>query len=128
MKKIIYSNLAPEPIGPYSQAIEINRQLFLSGQIALKNGELKNSSIEEETRQVLENLEVILNEADYKKSDIVKVSIFLTDLNNFQKINTIYADFLEKNKPARETVQVSALPLGANIEISLIAVKEKASN
>ena len=121
--KTIYTKDAPEPVGPYSQAVELNNQLFLSGQIGLKNGELQNQNIETETKQVLENLKTILEEAGYQKNDILKVSIFLTDLNNFKIVNQIYEEFLEGHKPARETVEVSNLPLGAQIEISLIAGK-----
>jgi len=121
--KIIYTKNAPEPVGPYSQGVEKNNMIFFSGQIGLKNGELQNSNIETETKQVLENLNTLLKETNLEKKNILKASIFLTNLDNFQIVNKIYEDFLEGHKPARETVEVSKLPLGAKIEISLIAMR-----
>ncbi len=121
--KIIYTKNAPEPVGPYSQAVENNGTYYFSGQIALKEGKLQNENIEIETKQVLKNIEAVLGEAKLKKTDIMKVSIFMTDLSDFQKVNEIYENFLNGHKPARETTGIQALPLGAKIEISLIAKK-----
>lgn len=126
MKKIETKN-APIPIGPYSQAIEANGFIFFSGQIALDlNNNLINKDIQKETFQILRNIEAILNDNQLKKEDIVKTSIFLTDINDFEKVNKIYETFLGKHKPARSTVAVLALPLNAKIEIEVIAQKEKA--
>ena len=125
--KTVYTKNAPEPIGPYSQAVLADNILFVSGQIALKDGELQNESIETETKQVLCNLEAILKQASFSVEDIAKVTIYLTDIQLFSKVNKIYEEFLKGHKPARETVEVSALPLGAKIEISLIAVKNNST-
>ncbi|TDL99153.1 MAG: reactive intermediate/imine deaminase [Flavobacteriaceae bacterium] len=125
MKKAIETTLAPAAIGPYSQAVLVGNLLFVSGQIPLdpKTGELKNG-IENQTLQVLENLKNILFSADFDFSHVVKTSIFLTDLNDFQTVNELYQKAFSDPFPARETVQVSALPKGASIEISLIAQKD----
>ena len=123
-KKIILSAEAPAPIGPYSQAVLIGNTLYCSGQIALDgNGQMHNDSIETETKQVMKNVGEVLKAAGLDYSHIVKTSIFITDMNDFAKINGIYARFFNTDFPARETVQVSALPKGANVEISVIAVK-----
>lgn len=123
-KKIILSAEAPAPIGPYSQAVLIGNTLYCSGQIALDgNGQMHNDSIEMETEQVMKNVGEVLKAAGLDYSHIVKTSIFITDMNDFAKINGIYARFFNTDFPARETVQVSALPKGANVEISVIAVK-----
>jgi 2-iminobutanoate/2-iminopropanoate deaminase len=123
-KKIILSAEAPAPIGPYSQAVLIGNTLYCSGQIALDgNGQMHNDSIEMETEQVMKNVGEVLKAAGLDYSHIVKTSIFITDMNDFAKINGIYARFFKTDFPARETVQVSALPKGANVEISVIAVK-----
>ncbi len=123
-KKIILSAEAPAPIGPYSQAVLIGNTLYCSGQIALDgNGQMHNDSIETETEQVMKNVGEVLKAAGLDYSHIVKTSIFITDMNDFAKINGIYARFFKTDFPARETVQVSALPKGANVEISVIAVK-----
>jgi 2-iminobutanoate/2-iminopropanoate deaminase len=125
MKKIIQIPGAPAPIGPYSQAILVNDTLYVSGQIPLNpnTGELINDSIENSCKQVLENIGKLLNEAEMNYSDIVKCSIFLKDLSDFAKVNAIYATYFNENPPARETVQVSKLPMDVSIEISCIAVK-----
>lgn len=116
---------APAPVGPYSQAILIDRQLYVSGQIPLnpETGQLETATIEEATTRVLQNIEALLQEAGYSKDDVVKVSIFMKNLEEFQAMNTIYAHFFTGVAPARETVQVSRLPLDVNIEISCIAYK-----
>lgn len=125
MKKIIQIPGAPAPIGPYSQAILKNETLYVSGQIPLnpKTGELIISDIESSCKQVLENIGALLNEAGMNFSDVVKCSIFLKDLNDFTKVNGIYATYFNENPPARETVQVSRLPMDVPIEISCIAQK-----
>lgn len=124
-KKIIYTKNAPEPIGPYSQAVLAGNTLYCSGMIALDalTGELQQDSIEQETRKVMENIGQLLQAADMNYTHIVKSSIFITDMQLFPRINEVYGSFFRENPPARETVQVSKLPKGANIEISIIAVK-----
>jgi 2-iminobutanoate/2-iminopropanoate deaminase len=124
-KKVIYSDNAPEPIGPYSQAIQAGNMLFVSGQIALQKSTatLVSSSIEEETDQVLLNIKDILDAAGFEFSDVVKCSIFLKSMSDFPKVNERYALYFKQNPPARETVEVSALPKNVNVEISCIAVK-----
>jgi 2-iminobutanoate/2-iminopropanoate deaminase len=123
--KIIYTDQAPKPIGPYSQAVMRGNALFVSGQIAFipSTGELDTSSIENETKQVMENIRAIVEAAGLKMSDVVKCSIFLIDMNNFSRVNEVYAKYFIENPPARETVQVSALPKKVNVEISVIAIK-----
>lgn len=122
-KKIIYTENAPEPIGPYSQAIRYNDTVYVSGQIALdpKSGELINGSLEIETRQVLKNLEAILSASGSSINNVIKCSIFITDMASFGEINTIYGEYFTANPPARETVEVSGLPKGVRVEISCIA-------
>lgn len=123
--KIIFTEKAPKPIGPYSQAVMRGNALFVSGQVAFipSTGELDTSSIENETKQVMENIKTIVEEAGMKMSDIVKSSIFLIDMNDFVRMNEVYAKYFPTNPPARETVQVSALPKKVNVEISVIAIK-----
>ncbi|GAB4127271.1 MAG: RidA family protein [Raineya sp.] len=122
MKKAILSQQTPAPIGPYSQAILAGNMLFVSGQIALKEGQMIQSSIVEETQQVMKNLGAILEAAGMNFSNIVKTTIFLKDLNNFQTINEVYASYFSEAPPARETVEVSRLPKDANVEISCVAI------
>jgi len=124
-KPVVYSPQAPEPIGPYSQAIQAGNMLFLSGQIAIdrQSGNLITENIEAETRQVMYNLGEVLKAGGMDFSNVVKCSIFLKDMNNFPKVNSIYGDFFQTNPPARETVEVSRLPKDVNVEISCIAVK-----
>ena len=124
-KSVVYSDPAPEPIGPYSQAIQAGNMLFISGQIAIErsSGNIISSDIESETRQVMVNLEKILKAAGFDFSNVVKSSIFLKDMNNFPKVNAIYGEYFKTNPPARETVEVSRLPKDVNVEISCIAVK-----
>ena len=126
MKKVINSKNAPEPVGPYNQAILIDGTLYLSGQIALdpKSMKMDNSSIERETIRVLNNIEAVLKEANYDFNDIIKTTIFLTNMEDFNVVNEIYGKRFEKEfAPARETVEVSGLPKNAKIEISVIARK-----
>lgn len=122
MKKVVLSEQAPAPIGPYSQAILAGNMLFVSGQIALKAGQMIQNSIEEETHQVMKNLGAVLEAAGLNFSHIVKTTIFVKDLNNFQAINEVYGSYFTENPPARETVEVSRLPKDANVEISCIAI------
>jgi len=120
-KKIIFTQKANLPIGPYSQAVFANGFLFISGQIA--GDKVGIGSIEEETNAVLENLKQILSASEMDFSHVVKSSIFLKDLNDFAKVNEIYSSFFKENPPARETVEVSRLPKDARVEISCIAFK-----
>lgn len=124
-KTIISTSNAPAPIGPYSQAVLTGNILFISGQICLDpaTGNLKNKDIQEETHQVMHNLKAILTEAGMDFNDVVKTSIFITDMHQFGEINAVYGKYFENEFPARETVQVSALPKFVNVEISMIAVK-----
>ena len=125
-KKIINTKNAPAPIGPYNQAILADNTLFISGQIPLDvaTGTMKNKDIKEETHQVMLNLKAILQEAGMNFSDVVKTTIFIMDMKQFGEINEIYGSYFEGDYPARETVQVAALPKSANVEISMIAVKK----
>ena len=125
MKKIINTDKSPAPIGPYNQAILKNNMLFISGQIALDpvSMKLKNQTIEEETNQVMLNLKHILKEANMDFDNVVKTSIFLSDMNIFNKVNDIYGKYITKeNEPARETIAVKMLPMNVNVEISMIAI------
>ncbi len=123
-KKIIFTPNAPKPIGPYSQAVLIGNTLYCSGQIALDTqGNLLNDSIETETRQAMHNISEVLTAAGMDFSHIVKTTIFLTDMNDFAKVNAEYAKSFKDQFPARETVQVSALPKASHVEISVTAVK-----
>ncbi len=123
-KKIIFTPNAPAPIGPYSQAVLVNNTLYCSGQIALTSeGTLDTSSIENETKQIMANINEVLKTSGMNFGNIVKTSIFLTDMNDFATVNETYSKFFDKDFPARETVQVSALPKGVHVEISVIAVK-----
>lgn len=125
MKKIVNTSNAPAPIGPYSQAVIVNGMLFASGQIAINpaTGDLVTGDIKTETKQVMENIRGILSAAGLGFSNIVKTSIFLSDMNNFASVNEIYGGYFSDNFPARETVQVSRLPKDVNVEISVIAVQ-----
>lgn len=128
-KQIINTSEAPAPIGPYNQAILAGDTLYISGQICLDpiTGELKNKDIQEETHKVMQNLKVILQHAGMNFSHVVKTTIFITDMNKFGEVNQVYGKYFETGVsarfPARETVQVSALPKFVNVEISMIAVK-----
>lgn len=126
MKKIIETSKAPAPVGPYNQAIEVHGLVFVSGQIALdpESGELITSSIQDETNKVFSNIIAILKEADLTLENVVKCTVFVSDIHQYGAINTVYSQyFQEESAPARELVQVSALPKGVNIEISVIAAR-----
>ncbi|MET0759197.1 MAG: RidA family protein [Flavobacterium sp.] len=126
MKKIIFTDKAPAPIGPYNQAVLVGNALYTSGQIAINpaTGTLVLDTIEKETKQVMENLKAVLEAAEMTFDDVVKTSIFIMDMNDFGKINTVYGSYFnEKTAPARETVQVACLPKNVNIEITMIAIK-----
>ena len=124
MKKIVKTHKAPAPVGPYNQAIIHNDTLYASGQIAINpaTGDLVTDNIEAETRQVMENIRAILEEAGLSFADVVKCSIFVSDINNFGRINEVYASYFdEATAPARELVEVANLPKLVNVEISVIA-------
>jgi 2-iminobutanoate/2-iminopropanoate deaminase len=125
MKRIITTSKAPVPIGPYNQAVLTGNTLYTSGQIALhpETGELVNATIEQETKQVIENLKAVLFEAGMTFENVVKTSIFISDMENFSRINAVYATYFnEETAPARETVEVANLPKYVNVEISMIAI------
>jgi 2-iminobutanoate/2-iminopropanoate deaminase len=126
MKKIISTSEAPGAIGPYSQAARSGRLLFCSGQIPLdpKTGELVQGDIAAQTRRVLDNIAAILRAEGLTFDHVVKTTIFLTNLGDFQTVNEIYGSYFKQDPPARSTVQVSALPKGANVEIEVIAAAE----
>jgi 2-iminobutanoate/2-iminopropanoate deaminase len=123
--KTISTEEAPKAIGPYSQAIEYEKLIFLSGQIPLnpKTGSIDSSSIEDQTMQVMKNLQAVLKASGSDFSNVLRCTVFLTDLEEFQSFNKVYAAFFEANPPARSTVQVAKLPRNAKIEIDAIAVK-----
>ncbi|MCF8323293.1 MAG: RidA family protein [Flavobacterium sp.] len=126
MKKIIFTENAPAPIGPYNQAVLKGDTLYTSGQIAInqKTGELVTASIEAETEQVMKNLKAVLEAAEMTFENVVKATIFIMNMNDFGTINSIYGSYFnEKTAPARETVQVAGLPKNVNIEISMIAIR-----
>ncbi len=125
MKKVILSSKAPAPIGPYSQAIEANGTLYVSGQIPIDpaTGEVVAGGIEPQAKQVMQSLKAILEEAGYTFDQVVKTTILLDDLGNFAKVNEIYGSYFGEGAPARETYQVAKLPKGVAMEISCIAVK-----
>src|SRR6185436_9528144 len=125
MKKIITTASAPAPIGPYSQAVLVNNTLYISGQIALipGTGNLETINMVKETNQVMHNLMNILKEAGMDFSNVVKTTIFLTDMSDFATVNEVYGSYFSSDFPARETVQVSALPRNVHVEISMIAAK-----
>ena len=126
MKKIIYTDKAPAPIGPYNQAVLVGNTLYTSGQIALDpiSMELVMETIEIETTQVMNNMKAVLEAAEMDFSNVVKSTIFISDMNDFARINSIYASYFEEEfAPARETVQVAKLPKNVNVEISMIAIK-----
>jgi 2-iminobutanoate/2-iminopropanoate deaminase len=124
-KRVINTKSAPAPIGPYNQGIVVNGTLYISGQICIdpQTGALKNRDIQDETHQVMQNLKCILSEAGMGFNNVVKTTIFITDMNQFSEINEVYGKYFSGDFPARETVQVSALPKFVNVEISMIAVK-----
>ncbi|WP_417619933.1 RidA family protein [Oceanihabitans sediminis] len=126
MKKIITTKNTPAPIGPYNQAVLAGNTLYTSGQIALhpETGELVLADIKTETKQVMENLKAVLAAADMTFENVIKTSIFISDMNNFSQINEVYGEYFEDSSaPARETVEVANLPKFVNVEISCIAIK-----
>ena len=126
MKSIISTTKAPAPIGPYNQAVLSGNTLYTSGQIAIdaETGELVLDSIEAETNKVMENMKAVLEAAEMTFENVVKSSIFISDMNNFSEINKVYAQYFdEETAPARETVEVANLPKFVNVEISMIAIK-----
>ncbi len=126
MKKIIFTDKAPAPIGPYNQAIMVGNTLYTSGQIAIDpaTGELVLDSIEQETKQVMENMKAVLEAVDMTFENVIKTTIFIMNMGDFAKINAVYGTYFdEKTAPARETVQVACLPKNVNIEISMLAIK-----
>lgn len=124
MKKIVNTSNAPAPIGPYNQAVKVGRTLYTSGQIAINpiTNELVMDTIENETRMVMENLKAVLEAANMNFTNVIKCTIFISDMNNFGKINEVYGSYFTSDFPARETVQVACLPKNVNVEISAIAV------
>ena len=125
-REVVSTEKAPRAIGPYEQAIKINGFLFTSGQIALDpaTGKLIEGDISAQTRRVLENLKAVLEAGGGSLDQVVKATVYLTDLSNFSKMNEIYAEYLGHVKPARSTVGVATLPLGASVEIDLVAIAE----
>ncbi|WP_329804801.1 RidA family protein [Flavobacterium facile] len=126
MKKIIFTEKAPAPIGPYNQAVLVGNTLYTSGQIAINpaTNELVLDNIEDETKLVMENLKAVLEAAEMTFENVVKVSIFISDMGNFANINAVYGSYFnEATAPARETVQVACLPKNVNVEISAVAIK-----
>lgn len=122
-KKLIYTEKAPKPIGPYSQAVQVGDFIFLSGQIPIdpSTGEMIKGNIRQETRQILENLKAILESQGLGMENVVKVTIFLKDLENFNLVNDVYGSYFSTSPPARSTVEVSRLPKDSNLEIEAIA-------
>ena len=124
-KKVIQTDQAPAPIGPYNQAVAAGGFLFISGQICIKpdTGEMNNSDIQAETHQVMHNLKAVLQEAGIDFSNVVKTTIFLSDMTLFSEVNEIYGKYFEGDFPARETVAVKGLPKNVNVEISVVAAR-----
>jgi 2-iminobutanoate/2-iminopropanoate deaminase len=125
MKEVINTSNAPAPIGPYSQAIAAGNFVFVSGQIPMdpSTGEIISENIKAETKKVMENIQAILTESGLTFGNIVKTSIFLTDMQSFAQVNEVYGTYFTNQFPARETIQVAALPKNVNVEISVIAIK-----
>jgi 2-iminobutanoate/2-iminopropanoate deaminase len=123
VKKIINTNEAPAPIGPYSQAVQVGELLFISGQVAINpaSGNVETKEVNEEIVQVMKNLSAILHEAQMDFNNVIKTTIFLSDMAHFATVNEIYASYFTGDHPARETVAVKGLPKNANVEISMIA-------
>ncbi len=125
MKRIISTKEAPAPIGPYSQAVLVNDTLYISGQIAInpENGQLVMNNIIEETHRVMKNLQAILKAGEMDFADVIKTTIFLSNMSQFSSMNEVYGSYFKESFPARETVQAAGLPKNVNVEISIIAVK-----
>lgn len=124
MKEIIYTDAAPAPIGPYSQAVKANGMLFISGQVAIDpaSGEVITASIQDETHRVMKNIEALLHKAGLHFSHVVKTTIFLSDMSLFSSVNEVYGSYFTGDYPARETIAVKGLPKAVNVEISMTAV------
>ena len=125
MKKIIKTSKAPLPVGPYNQAVQFDNTLYISGQVAInpENNEIIKGSIQDATKLIMKNIEAILNEAGFNFKDVVRSKIYLTDMNNFSKVNEVYGLYFEKNyEPARPTIERSGLTLGVDVETDMIAV------
>jgi 2-iminobutanoate/2-iminopropanoate deaminase len=125
VKEVIYTEAAPKPIGPYSQAVRVGDMLFVSGQIPIdpKTGEVVKGGIKEQTRQVLENIKTVLEAAGYTLNDVTMAFVFLADMNIFPEYNEVYAQYFKEKPPARVTVQAARLPRDVLIEIAVIAVR-----
>lgn len=125
MKRIIHTNKAPKAVGPYSQAIEINNTLYISGQLAIDpaTGTLVSDNVQKQTEKALENIAAILEEAGYSVKDVVKSTVLLKDIKDFAAMNEVYARFYTEDQPARVAYEVANLPLGAKVEIETIAAK-----
>jgi 2-iminobutanoate/2-iminopropanoate deaminase len=125
MKKIIHTEKAPKAVGPYSQAVECNNMLFVSGQIPIDphTGQIVEGGITEQTTQVMENMKAILSEAGYSFEQVVKCTCLLSDMSNFQQMNAVYAQYFSVNPPARAAFAVKTLPLQVLVEIECIAIK-----
>jgi 2-iminobutanoate/2-iminopropanoate deaminase len=125
MKSIVYTEKAPAPIGPYSKAVQTGNMLFISGQIPIdpETNQLISGSIKDEAQQVMQNLAALLLKAGFIFENVVKTTIFLSDMNHFAEVNEVYGSYFNSDFPARETVAVLGLPKNVNVEISLIAVK-----
>ena len=123
MKKILLTKDAPEPIGPYSQAVQIGSFVFCSGQIAInpENNQVLTSDVKAQTEQVMKNIEAVLKAADLKFENVIKTTIFLTSMNDFATVNEVYGKYFSKNPPARSTIAVAGLPKGVQVEIEVIA-------
>lgn len=130
MKKVISTEAAPAAVGPYSQAIRAGSMVFCAGQIPLhpQSGQIESKDVGDQAKQVLENLSAVLRAEQLNFSHVVKTTVFLTDLSDFQTVNEIYAGYFRENPPARSTIQVSALPKGARVEIEAIAVAEEGAS
>jgi len=127
-KKVVYTEKAPKPVGPYSQAIIAGDFIFTAGQIPIdpKTNQIVQAGIKEQTRQVLENLKAVLEEAGATFDDVVKVTVYMRDLNEFSEMNEVYSQYFKNSPPARTTVEVSRLPRDVKIEIDLIALRKQA--
>ena len=125
IKKVLYTALAPEAVGPYSQAIASNGIIYTSGQIPVNpaTGKVEATTIEEQTEQVMENLHIVLAQGGVAFDRVVKTTCFLADMNDFEAFNRVYAKYFPENPPARSCVQVAALPMGAKVEVEVIAVQ-----
>lgn len=123
-REVILTKNAPQPIGPYSQGIKVGNTLYVAGQVGFTSeGKLDSSSVENECKQAINNVKAIVEAAGMTMQQVVKATLYVKDLKNFAKINEVYGSYFPQNPPARETVQIAALPKGANFEISVIAVK-----